>query len=114
KAIELRSGHWRYPRIPPADATVVEHVGVEVGCAAPINNAPPVAVVHAAAQAARAAVDVLTGRYALPDEHIEVLEPGPAPFHQRGTLRPSPPVLQLTESASVSIHEAARQAYPNE
>lgn len=47
----------------------------ETGCAAPVNNAPPVAVVSAAALAARIAVEVLTGREDGNFDIIEVYRP---------------------------------------
>lgn len=47
----------------------------ETGCAAPVNNAPPVAVVSAAALAARIAVEVLTGREDGNFDIVEVYRP---------------------------------------
>jgi hypothetical protein len=43
----------------------------EVGCGAPVNNAPPVAVVDAAARTARVVIDVLRGRL---DRDVDVFE----------------------------------------
>jgi hypothetical protein len=46
----------------------------EVGCGAPVNNAPPVSVADAGARAARAAIDVLSGRETRDVDLIDVFE----------------------------------------
>lgn len=104
---------WRYPAIPPGQPEE-EYVGVEVGCAAPIHNAPPTSVSMAASLASVAAIDVLTGRSDLPDEIIEVIEPREPPFHRRGRLRVTPPSLLLTDEAAAVMGAAALSAHPNE
>ena len=55
-----RTGSDAFPTIPPGPMEDVP--SWESGCASPVNNAPPVAVVSAAALATRVAVEVLTGR----------------------------------------------------
>lgn len=104
---------WRYPVIPPGRAEE-EYVGVEVGCAAPIHNAPPTSVSIAASLASVVAIDVLTGRRDLPDEIIEVIEPREPPFDRRGRLRVTPPSLLLTDEAAAVMRAAALSAHPNE
>jgi hypothetical protein len=68
-----------YPQIPPLKEET-EYVGTETGCLARVHNAPPVSVTLAAALAADVAIDHLTGRHTQPDEIIEVIRPGDAPF----------------------------------
>ena len=41
-------------------------------CSAPVNNAPPSAVLACASVIVQVAVDALTGRYEFPDEVIDV------------------------------------------
>lgn len=108
-----RWNHWRYPTIPPG-SNESEYVGVEIGCAAPIHNAPPVAVYAAATLATRVVIDELTGRRHLPDEQVEVLDPIEAPFHRRGPLEPRPPEILITDEARARLLAAARQLSPAE
>lgn len=113
--IALRGDHWRYPVI-PRDVDD-DSVGLEVGCTAPINNAPPIAVVAAARLAAHAAMDLLTGRLEEPDEAIEVLRPLPeVPFDNVGRVRQDqfPPCAYLTSEARAEILKKAAAAFPNE
>jgi hypothetical protein len=49
-----------YPEITPLSEEV-EYVGTETGCLAPVHNAPPVSVAHAASLAVEVAIDFLTG-----------------------------------------------------
>ena len=114
RAIVERHQHWRYPEIPPPARPEDDFVGVEVGCAAPIHNAPPAAVMAAASLAARVAIDQLTGRREEQDEIIEVLDPIELPFDRRGRHRPVPPAVMLTDVARSSMLAAARVAHPNE
>ncbi len=62
-----------FPKIPPGPLEPA--VSWETGCAAPVNNAPPLAVVSAASLAARLAVEVLTGRENGNCDTIEVYRP---------------------------------------
>jgi hypothetical protein len=112
----LRRPHLdRYPEIPPLPEEV-EYVGTEVGCLARVHNAPPVSVIHAAALAVEVAIDHLTGRNEQPDEIIEVIRPGEAPFDQIGRLRREdlPYTIDMSETAQRALRHAAQQALPNE
>jgi proteasome lid subunit RPN8/RPN11 len=104
-----------YPEIPPLDEEG-EYVGTETGCLAQVYNAPPSAVVHAAVIAAEVVLDYLTGRNEQPDEIIEVMRLGDAPFNRLGRLRPEdlPAVVDVSERAQEAIQQAARRAYPDE
>jgi len=88
--IAARPADSRYFSLPPdADDADPAHAGfLELGCTAPVNNAPPIAVLTAAADTAAAAVDQLTGRRQRPDERITILSPMTPPFHRTGTLDP--------------------------
>jgi hypothetical protein len=108
-----RRRHWRYPPIPPGDPAE-DYAGVEIGCTAPIHNAPPSAVMHAAVIATDMALDILTGRFDLPDEHLEIRQPIEAPLNHRGRARPTLPALQLTDAAAATIRAVAAAAQPNE
>ncbi len=113
--IGSRGDHWRYPVIPPGGED--EDVGLEVGCTAPVSNAPPGAVSAAALLAANTAVDVLADRHEGPDEVVEVLRPlAGAPFDKVGRVaQPDlPPAAYLTSEASTTILKRAALAYPNE
>jgi hypothetical protein len=59
----------------------------ETGCASPVNNAPPVSVVSAAALASRIAVEVLVGREDESVDVVEVYRPIEAPFDRPTSLR---------------------------
>jgi hypothetical protein len=71
--IHERADSTTFPVIPPGPREPV--TSWETGCASPVNNAPPVAVMSAAALASRLAVDVLTGREAGNCDAIEVYQP---------------------------------------
>lgn len=86
--IASRAKDSRYHRLPPEQATGPEVGFLELGCTAPVNNAPPIAVQVTAADIAAATVDLLTGRRERPDERITVLRPMGAPFQRTGTLDP--------------------------
>jgi len=110
-----RLGRWHYPEIPAAEDDPFDFVGVETGCVAPIHNAPPSAVLSAAALAARVAIDQLTGRREEPDEVLEVLSPlDTPPFERRGRLIVSPPRVMLTDAARTTLIAAARSSKPEE
>ncbi|WP_229052484.1 ThiF family adenylyltransferase [Aeromicrobium sp. Leaf350] len=83
--IAARPANPAYLKLPPEDLT--EPSGfLELGCTAPVNNAPPTSVLAAAADIAHAAVDYMTGRRERSDERIIVLRAMTAPFHRPGTL----------------------------
>lgn len=105
----------RYPEIPPLDDEA-EYVGTETGCLAQVHNAPPPSVAHAAVLAAEVAVDFLTGRCDEPDEVIEILRKGEAPFHRLGRLRPEdlPRTVDVSEWAQRELRRLAEAALPNE
>ena len=76
----------RYPPIPPGDGTD-EFAEQNLGCSAPVNNAPPFAVQSCAALIAQVAIDALTERFEFDDEVIEVYRAvGEAPFDRLGRI----------------------------
>ena len=76
-----------YPSIPPGDSEA-DFAEPDLGCSAPVNNAPPGSVLACASLIAQAAIDVLTGRFELEDEVIDVYRPLPdAPFDRSGRYR---------------------------
>lgn len=86
-----RGDNLNYVPLPKETADDREAGFLELGCTAPVHNAPPAAVLRAAADTATAALDVLTGRNALPDETITVLAALPeAPFDTLGPVKPEP------------------------
>jgi hypothetical protein len=86
-----RGGDREYVPLPKETADAREAGFLELGCTAPVHNAPPAAVLRAAADTAAAALDVLTGRNALPDETITVLSAMPEPpFDTLGPVKPEP------------------------
>ena len=72
----------RYPEI-PAGADAQDFATPQLGCSAPVNNAPPSSVSACAALVAQAAIDVLTGRFELEDEVIDVYRLLPATVFDR-------------------------------
>ncbi len=110
-----RGDHWRYPVIPRGVED--EDVGLEVGCTAPVSNAPPSAVSAAALLAADTVIDVLTERCEGADEVVEVLRPlVESPFDKVGRvpLPDSPPTAYLSSEARTVVVKQAALAYPNE
>ena len=105
----------RYPTIPPL-ADELEYAGTETGCLARIHNAPPVAVVQAAATAVEVAIDHLCDRHQQPDEVIDVLRAGDEPFHKLGRLHPEdlPARINLSETALSNAYSKAADAMPLE
>jgi molybdopterin/thiamine biosynthesis adenylyltransferase len=77
-----------YYDLPAEESTALGAGFLELGCTAPVNNAPPVAVVATAADIVHATVDMLTGRKERPDERIVVFRPMVAPFDRTGTVDP--------------------------
>lgn len=89
--IAARPADPRYFSLPPdVDASDPVHAGfLELGCTAPVNNAPPTSVLTAAADTAAAAIDQLTARRQRPDERITVLSPMNTPFDRIGIVDPA-------------------------
>lgn len=88
--IAARRRDPNYITLPPEDPTAPNSGFLELGCTAPINNAPPTAVLSAAAEISQAAIDHLTGRNERPDERIVVLRPMTPPFDRVGAVDPMP------------------------
>ena len=80
--IHLREDSSRYPVI-PAGTESQDFASPELGCSAPVNNAPPAAVAACSSLLAQAAIDVLTGRFEFADEVIDVYQPIPCPPFDR-------------------------------
>ena len=84
--INQRGDLDRYPLIPSGDDSE-EFAAPQLGCSAPVNNAPPSAVSACASLIAQAVIDVLTNRFELPDEVTDVYRAIPdAPFHRIGRV----------------------------
>ena len=84
--IHQREDHTRYPLIPSGDVGG-DFATPQLGCSAPVNNAPPSAVQSCASLIAQAALDVLTGRFEFTDEVVDVYRAIPQPpFHKVGRL----------------------------
>ena len=76
-----------YPLIPRGDSKV-DFAEPDLGCSAPVNNAPPASVLACASLIAQAAIDVLTERFELEDEVLDVYRTLPeAPFDRVGRIR---------------------------
>ena len=83
-----------YPIVPPGDSKV-DFAEPDLGCSAPVNNAPPASVLTCASLIAQAAIDVLTERFELEDEVIDVYRPVPeAPFDRVGRYRRPVPIAK--------------------
>lgn len=89
RPISARPPSDEYPVIPAGDpgADLAEP---DLGCSAPVNNAPPTSVLACASLISQAAIDVLTGRYEFDDEMIDVYRPlAEPPFNRLGrSVRP--------------------------
>ena len=84
--INQRGDLTRYPAIPPGDEAE-ELATPQLGCSAPVNNAPPTAVASCASLIAQAAIDVLTERFDLADEVLDVYRAIPdRPFDRVGRV----------------------------
>ena len=84
--IHQRDDLTRYPLI-PAGPESEDFVSAQLGCSAPVNNAPPSAVLACASLITQAAVDVMTERFEFADEVIDVYRAIPEPpFHQIGRV----------------------------
>ena len=89
RPISARPPSDEYPVIPAGDpgADLAEP---DLGCSAPVNNAPPSSVLACASLISQAAIDVLAGRYEFDDEMIDVYRPlAEPPFNRLGrSVRP--------------------------
>ena len=94
-----------YPIVPPSDSTA-DFAEPDIGCSAPVNNAPPVSVLACASLIAQAAIDVLTERYELEDEVIDVYRPLPeAPFDRVGRYQRPVPIFKDSQPAQSGASE---------
>lgn len=84
--IAARAHDPAYLTLPPEDPTEPNPGFLELGCTAPVNNAPPLTVVSTAADIASAAVDFLTGRRERTDERIIVFRATDEPFDSPGVI----------------------------
>jgi len=76
-----------YPIIPAGED---DTGGLEVGCAAPVNNAMPASVAAAAALGVQLVVDALCGRWEYPEEVTDVYRTiDTAPFNRVGRVAPA-------------------------
>ena len=84
--IHQRVDLTRYPLI-PAGLEGENFASPQLGCSAPVNNAPPSAVSACASLIAQAAIDVIAERFEFADEVIDVYRAIPEPpFHQIGRV----------------------------
>lgn len=91
-SINDRPDSTDYPVIPAGDSKV-DLAEPDLGCSAPVNNAPPASVLACASLIAQAVIDVLTERFEFEDELIDVYRPLPeAPFDGIGRYRRPAPV----------------------
>ena len=84
--IHLREDSPRYPVI-PAGIESEDFASPQLGCSAPVNNAPPSAVSACSSLVAQATIDVLSGRFELADEVMDVYRAiSEPPFNQIGRV----------------------------
>ena len=84
--INQRADSDRYPGIPVGDETQ-DFASPQLGCSAPVNNAPPSAVGACSSLIAQMSVDVLNGRLGFSDEVIDVYRAiQDPPFNQIGRI----------------------------
>ena len=84
--IHQRDDLTRYPVIPVGNDGE-DFASAQLGCSAPVNNAPPSAVSACASLLSQAAIDVLTDRFEFADEVIDVYRPiSEPPFNQLGRI----------------------------
>ena len=87
-----------YPVVPPGDSKV-DFAEPDLGCSAAVNNAPPASVLACASLIAQAAIDVLSERFELEDEVIDVYRPLPeAPFDRVGRYRRPVPIAKDSQN----------------
>ena len=85
--IDDRPDSTDYPVIPAGDSKI-DLAEPDLGCSAPVNNAPPASVLACASLITLAAIDVLTERFEMEDEVIDIYRPLPqAPFDSMGRYR---------------------------
>ena len=85
--IHQREESDKYPLIPPGSETE-DLATPDTGCSAPVNNAPPAAVMACASRITQVAVDALTMRFDYGDEIIDVYRPlDTPPFDRIGPVR---------------------------
>ena len=93
KALEADSSIFDRPEstdypIIPSGAPNVDVAEPDLGCSAPVNNAPPASVLACASLIAQATIDVLMERFEFEDEVIDVYRPLPeTPFDHVGRYR---------------------------
>ena len=106
-SIDVRPNSADYPIVPPGDSRV-DLAEPDLGCSAPVNNAPPASVLACASLIAQAAIDIMTERFEFEDEVIDVYRPLPdAPFDRLGRyLRP---VLRPGVPTSVARRHVPRE-----
>ena len=101
-SIGARFGSLNYPEIPPAADPASDHVEPDLGCSAPINNAPPTSVLGCASLMAQVAIDALAQRYEFDDEIIDVYRSlSEPPFDRVGRYRRSSPGSDAPGSTKV-------------
>ena len=84
--IHQRDDLIRYPVIPVGNDRE-DFASAQLGCSAPVNNAPPSAVSACASLISQATIDVLTDRFEFGDEVIDVYRPiSEPPFNQLGRI----------------------------
>ena len=84
--IHQREDHTRYPLIPSGDGGE-DFATPQLGCSAPVNNAPPSAVQACASLITQAALDVLNERFEFTDEVVDVYRSiSQPPFHRVGRV----------------------------
>lgn len=88
--IGQRAGLPQYLVIPPGDDS--EDLAIpDVGCSAPVNNAPPAAVLACSSLIVQTVIDALTGRFEFDDEVIDVYRPlSEPPFDRIGRIDIAP------------------------
>ena len=88
--IKHRAELPQYLAIPPGDDS--EDLAIpDVGCSAPVNNAPPAVVLSCSSLMVQAVIDVLTGRFEFDDEVIDVYRPlSEPPFDRIGRVDIAP------------------------
>ena len=84
--IGQRAGFPQYLVIPPGDDS--EDLAIpNVGCSAPVNNAPPAAVLACSSLMVQTVIDALTERFEFADEVIDVYRPlSEPPFDRIGRV----------------------------
>ena len=88
--IGQRAGLPQYLVIPPGDDS--EDLAIpDVGCSAPVNNAPPAAVLACSSLMVQTVIDALTERFESDDEVIDVYRPlSEPPFDRIGRVDSAP------------------------